>query len=242
MKRIFVFGDSHTRALKDAHKDFKLLEPSLNFEIHWMLSEKNGAIRGDLRYEDALTTASDLLESDLLVISLLGTGHNIFGLIEHDIPFYLWDDYQSEHSAPGKDLIPINLIYDMFIDFCKKNKRILELKKGTKAKVVHLMTPPPKGENDYIKSKISRYRDKVIGDYAINPPKIRLKLWQLEMKALRDICEDYDIEILPPPECAIDDAGFLKIDYYGSDATHANIKYGKLVLSQLEKLISYWPK
>ena len=238
MTRIFVFGDSHTRALKDALNDFKLLEPSLDFDIHWMLSEKNGVVLGDLRYEDALTAASELSESDLLVISLLGTGHNIFGLIEHDIPFYLSDADQSEHTVPDKYLIPINLMYDMFFEFCRKNKRIPGLKKATKAKVVHLMTPPPKGDNDYIKSKISRYRDKVLGVHDINSTTLRLKLWQLEMQALRDVCEDYGIDIAPPPEHAIDAAGFLRVDYYGGDATHANTKYGKLVLSQLEKFLN----
>jgi len=235
---IFIFGDSHTRALKDAHNNFKFLEPSLNLNIHWMLSVKNGMVRGDLRYEDALTIASNLSENDLLVISLLGTSHNLFGLIEHEIPFFFSDADQSEHNGPEKHLIPFNLMYDMFVEFSKKNKRIPELRKATKAKVIHLMTPPPKGDNDFIKSKISRYRDKVLGEHSINSPTIRLKLWQIEMQALQNVCEEYGIYIVPTPEPAFDTGGFLRADYYGGDATHANMKYGKLVLSQLEKLLN----
>ena len=236
MKRIFIFGDSHTIALKDAQNDYKFSKPYLNLDIHWMLSEKNGVVRGDLSYKDALTCASELCESDLLVISLLGTSHNVFGLIEHEIPFFFSNADQSEHNGPEKHLLPINLMYDMFVEFSKKNKRIPELKKATKAKVIHLMTPPPKGDNDFIKSKISRYRDKVLGEHSINAPTIRLKLWQIEMQALQKVCHEYGIYVAPTPAPAFDTGGYLGADYYGGDATHANMKYGKLVLSELEKI------
>jgi hypothetical protein len=236
MARIYIFGDSHTRALKNAQGDPNLLYSSLDYDVHWMQSEKNGVIRGDLRYEDALNDVSGLNENDYLVISLLGTYHNIVGLIEHEIPFYLAEDDQSEHVFLDRCLIPASIVSDMFIEFCKKNNRIAALKKATRAQVFHLATPPPKGDNAYIKSKINRYRDKVIGEYDINPSTIRLKLWQLEMQALSDVCRGYGISFLPPPVEAVDEAGFLRVDYYADDGTHANKKYGILVLSQLEKL------
>jgi hypothetical protein len=234
MRRIFIFGDSHTNALKKALNGYELPDSSVNFDVHWMLSEKNGTVRGDLRYEDALAIVSELTDKDLLVISLLGTGHNIFGLIKHDIPFYFSDTDQCQCDISHNQLIPISLMHDMFIEFCKKNKKIPDLKKATMARVVHLMTPPPKGDNDYIKSKIESYRDKVVaGVHDINPADTRLKLWNIEMDALQVVCRSYDISVLSPPVDAITDAGFLKKEFYGDDATHVNSSYGKLVINKI---------
>lgn len=240
MARIFVFGDSHTRVLKKASIDYVPSYSSPYFDIHWMLKEKNGKVRGDLRYEDALKIAHEMTENDLLAVSLLGTGHNIFGLIEHEVPLFLLDDIYIDNMLNNRYLIPFNLMYDMFISFCKKNKTLPELKKATKAKVVHLMTPPPKENNHYIKSVITRNSDSEIIDRIINPAEIRLKFWNIEMKAMQSVCENYGIDIVPPPPASITPAGFLSEDYYGSDVTHANAAYGKLVLEQLEKLqLSY---
>jgi hypothetical protein len=236
MARIYIFGDSHTRALKNAQGDPNLLYSSLDYDVHWMQSEKNGVIRGDLRYEDALNDVSGLNENDYLVISLLGTHHNMVGLIAHEIPFYFAGDDQNDNFFLDGCLLPENLVRDTFIEFCKKNNKVPSLKKATRAQVFHLSTPPPKVDNAYIKSKIYRYRDKVIGEFDINPSTIRLKLWQLEMQSVRDVCWEHGISFLPPPMEAVDEAGFLRVDYYGDDGPHANKKYGILVLSQLERL------
>jgi len=134
MARIFIFGDSHTRALKDALNNYDLPDSSLRFDIHWKLKEKNGTVFGDLRYEDALTIASELTEGDLLVISLLGTSHNEFGLIKHEIPFYLSGAVRNKLAGAEGCLIPVNLMRDMFADLCRKNKLIPQLKKTTRAK------------------------------------------------------------------------------------------------------------
>ncbi len=236
MREIFVFGDSHTRALKEALSNRKVAKSIFNFKINWLQTEKNGLRRGDLKYEDAISHVSNLSENDLLVISLLGTGHNIFGLMEHDVPFRISIENDDLTDNINDELIPENLIFDMFFDYSNRSKKIIDLKKSTKAKVVHLMTPPPKSSNDYIKSKIKNYRDKVVGEYDINPPYVRLKFWSIEMNALQSVCKQYDIDVVSPPQEAIDSDGFLKEFFWGKDATHANSAYGDLVLTQLESL------
>lgn len=239
MAKIFIFGDSHTRALNEALGDYIPLNPDIEFYIHWLLKEKNGSVRGDLRYEDALDIAQGLGEEDLLVVSLLGTGHNIYGLLEHDIPFFLSLENKKNNEIKNRQLIPENLALDMFIGFCNKNKRIIELKARSRSKVIHLMTPPPKFDNDYIKSKTNRDRDKMVGEYDINPPGLRLQLWKVEMKALEMFCAQNSITLIPPPSSSITSEGFLDKKYWGGDATHANALYGQLVLKQLEELHSH---
>ena len=239
MQRIFVFGDSHTRTLRKAVSDEagNTLLPC-EFDIHWMLTEKNEVVRGDLKYEDAQHIVANLNSRDILVISLLGTAHNIFGLVQHERRFMLIDkQLDSIGITEDIELIPSRCIQDMFDAFCRKNGRIKELKSLSHAPVFHLMTPPPKQDNNFIKQKASRYRDMLISnEYDISPPYLRLRLYQLEMQALTQVCKEWGIDVIPPPTEAITPEGFLKEEYYGSDATHANSAYGKLVVQQLVKL------
>jgi len=237
MARVFVFGDSHTQALKDALSDYELPNSSLRFDIHWKYKEKKGSARGDLKNEDALRIASSLSENDLLVISLLGTSHNLFGLLKHKIPFYVL----TEQPMPDQRIIPVNVIFDAFVDLQKKNKLILELKKSTKARTLHLATPPPKFDNDFIKKFIEKKISveslhNWYGDI-VNPPQVRQALWRIEMESMKVVLEELGISLLPPPGSAMTPSGFLKEDYYASDATHANHRYGSLVIAQMVEFL-----
>lgn len=230
MRRIFVFGDSHTQAILGAAATASY--DDVKFDIHWMRSEKNGKVRGDLDYEDAKAIASALEPTDLMVISLLGTRHNVVGLLRHEQLFTVYGADGAPSSGEGA-LIPRAVMEDVFEDVSQKNKRIAELRSLSRAPVVHLMTPPPKGDNDYVKSRIMRYRDMVVGEYDLNPAALRLALWQLEMQAMKRVCAGWDVRQLPIHPDAMDEYGFLRHEYYGPDATHANQAYGALVLEQL---------
>jgi len=61
---------------------------------------------------------------------------------------------------------------------------------------MHLMTPPPKEDNVYIKSVINRYRAKMVGEYDIQVAEVRLKLWDIEMEALQIVCGEYGINVV----------------------------------------------
>ncbi|MDD2759961.1 MAG: hypothetical protein PHH11_06665 [Methylomonas sp.] len=235
MPKIFVYGDSHTRVLKDAAERFPKGN-KIEFDIHWMFSEKNGVTRGDMMFEDAKTAVASLQSGDIFVISLLGTAHNIFGLVEHERKFCVVSEQCSNNTFLDCELIPSSTMRDMFYGVCQKNKRIGELKSQATVPVYHLMTPPPKEDNEYIKAKTSRYRDKIIGEHDINKPELRLALWNLEMSAVKQFCEGLDVNVIEPPFESISEHGFLKPHFYGGDATHANRAYGELVLYQLKEL------
>lgn len=230
MRRIFVFGDSHTRAILGA----VAANPcdDVKIDVHWIRSEKNGKVQGDLDYEDAKAIASSLEPTDLMAISLLGTRHNVVGLLRDERPFDMHGDDGASCGGDG-ELIPRAVMADMFAAISQKNKRIAELRSLSRAPVYHLMTPPPKGDNDYLASRLLRYRDRVVGEYDVNPAPLRLALWQSEMRAVAQVCEGWGVRVLPVHPQAFDERGFLKQEYYGPDATHANEGYGALVVEQL---------
>lgn len=238
MSRVFVYGDSHTRALRNAHANRSSTHSQLQFDIHWMYTEKNGVPRGDLAFEDACAISSNLHSNDLLVISLLGTAHNIFGLLNHDIPYIVAAGVEkSIYIDHNRDvLIPNSVICDLFESWCRKNKRVPLLANKSGAKCFHLMTPPPKESNDFIGSKISVYQNRSIANHGVAEPELRIRLWSIEMEVLSRICSEWGIVLVPPPHHSTTERGFLREEFYGTDATHANAAYGELVLQQLENL------
>jgi hypothetical protein len=238
LSRIFIYGDSHTQALSNANKARESQSEGIQFDIHWMMSQnKEGISRGELVIEEALEVIQTLSNPDILVISLLGTAHNIFGLLQNSNPYYIVDEFTSVDipEAP-MCMIPRNAMLDMFELWCRKNRRIQKLISNASVRAFHLMTPPPKEDNDFIRSMISRYRGKSVPDVGVADPKLRICLWRLEMEIVSKLGAELHMEIVPPPPATVNERGFLKNEFYGKDATHANSLYGERVLQQLEDL------
>lgn len=91
--------------------------------------------------------------------------------------------------------------------------------------VTHLITSLPKGDNHYMKSKVSRYGNKLLGKHDVTTTKIKLRFWQVEMQALQVVCSEYGIYVALPPENAFEATMLLGSDYYGGVSMHGNIKY-----------------
>lgn len=101
--------------------------------------------------------------------------------------------------------------------------------------MVHLLAPPPKADSDFIQQHHdSQFAADGIATLGVSSPQLRLKFWQMQNRALADICADLSIETIAPPAAACDADGFLSREFYARDATHANAAYGELVLQQLE--------
>ena len=235
-RRIFVYGDSHTRALAVAASKMTAVQNlDVEFSIRWAASDKPGVVRGDLNLPEALEMIAQLSDSDLVAISFLGTAHNVVGLLEHERPFWVMES-NAEEMKDGYELIPRNVMKDMFETAYMRNKRVASIKSAVKGKLIHLMTPPPKFDDQFIKSKIKSYRGTVGAAASVASPQARLRLWQLDRELLLEIGQETGMTILDPPSETLDQDGFLKSEYWGNDATHANEEYGALVLQQLARL------
>lgn len=237
MSAILVLGDSHTRAISDAVTQRVARGFDANhFEVSWLLTQKGETSRGSLPLEDALHRIGTLTPQDSIVaISLAGTLHNIFGLLKHERPWDFLLDRDNDEPAAGVMLIPHHTIRDAIRSTAINNKRISKIAGATRCRALHLSTPPPKADNDYINARAVRYRDRLVADTGINDPAVRLKLWLLEMRVLEELCAEWRIGFLPPPPGTQTVEGFLRPEYYAQDATHANAAYGEMVLQQLEE-------
>jgi len=234
MPTVLVIGDSHTRALSLAASSID--SQGVDLEIRWLMVEKDGASRGDLPMDEALRKVKALGEGDLLVLSILGTLHNIYGLLRHEQPFWVCGDGAAETVPPGCEVIPRQAVRALFRHQIHKNKRVRQLLDECCARKAFLMTPPPKGDAGFIESRISKYRDRLVSEAGVTEREVRLRLWQLEAQEVGDYACSKEATLISPPARCLDVDGFLAADYYGPDATHANAEYGRCVLEELVAL------
>jgi hypothetical protein len=246
-RRIVLFGDSHIHAIQDALKlrgpergdvhieARRLLKQKANAP-HARSSPKAGTI-GDTSFEDFLSVAATLRKTDVLVSVIGGNQHAVFGTIKHPLPF---DFYSPENPIVQKhvSLIPYRMLYDQFLRGLRKGDgtMLVALRSATPARVVHLLAPPPKQKNAFIELyHDTHFAAEGIERLGVSSPALRMKFWHLQNRVLQEICGELGIELIPPPAEAMDPHGFLKRSCYAGDATHANIKYGELVLADLER-------
>ncbi len=230
---ILVLGNSHTQALSEGLSSGYQQAADVEINVKWTYAPAEGKPQGDLTVQEALQVVASLSATDIVAVSYAGTFHNILGLLKHELPF---DIAPKENYRDDTTLIPLNAMRAQLHDLNKNRTLIPNIKAATKASVYHIAPPPPKADEEFIKSRMKRYRGQFLDQFGLNPPSLRQKLWALEMNVLEGVCKDWGIGFVHAPSDALDEYGFLCRDFYGSDATHANSAYGKLVLRQLEQL------
>ncbi|WP_341487071.1 hypothetical protein [Pararhizobium sp. A13] len=228
-RKILVVGSSHTAVIAKAAAGVD------NVNALWVKNPKRDDGPGDITIQQASEAVAALTPSDILAITWVGTYHNIFGLAQHEQPFDFFEPDSSEEPDLTRELIPYGTLHRQFAMTTGRDVVTRKIGGNTKAKVVLLATPPVKGDDDFIRAKLKlkNYRGQSIDEVGVTPASIRAKLWRLEMRCVESYCIDINAEFLPVPDAAFTDEGFLRTDLYGSDATHANVKYGAMVVEQL---------
>lgn len=235
--RIVLFGDSHSYAVQRAVEKRKGKGFPVPLEVHRLLKEKNGSTIGNLRFEDFLALIGDLSAGDVVVSMIGGNQHAVFSTIPHPQPF---DFYTIEGDSPpagGVDIIPYRALSDAFSTGLRKGdmKSLEAIRDATEARVIHVCSPPPKADNDFIaKHHETLFAQEGIASRGVSPPELRLKFWKLQVRILQRLCKRIGVEMMMPPARAVSD-GFLRPEFYAADATHANWLYGERVIRELER-------
>lgn len=171
------------------------------------------------------------------VISLVGGNmHNEMGLIRHPRPFDFVLPAEPELPTDDGELIPAEALEAALRRRMRRALAALALlKQHATERMYHLESPPPIGDDDYIRQNIDPfYQKRGVAELGIVSRGLRYKLWRLHSEIVRRACSELAIDFVPCPREAIDD-GFLRRDLY-ANATHANHLYGAMLLAQVESL------
>ncbi|QIK78086.1 hypothetical protein G7077_03315 [Sphingomonas piscis] len=235
--RIQLFGDSHAHAVQTAILKREGKGQPVPLSAHRLLKEKNGVRIGTTSFEAFLRIVGDLEPKDVVVSMIGGNQHAVYSTIQHPRPFTFL--LPSGHQAVGEglELVPFRTIEHLFEKGLRSGdgRSLQALREATSARVVHVLPPPPKESNDHIANNHETTFAKDLARRGVSSPELRLKFWQLQRQVLAKLCAEYGIKLIDPPARAVNEAGFLRPEFYANDATHGNWLYGERVLRDIEK-------
>jgi hypothetical protein len=239
--RVVLFGDSHSYAIQRAIEKRHAKGRPVPLAAHRLLKIKGKKQVGDTSFEDFLEIVRSLQPHDVALSMIGGNQYAVFSMIQHPQRFdFIEPDGHSKVDASA-ELIPYRLLADAFQQGIRggDGRSLAALRKATAARVVHIIPPPPKADNDFI----HQYHESVfakegIADLGVSSASLRMKFWQLQTRVLVELCDELGIEVMMPPAASRDPDGFLAKTCYANDATHANDDYGELVLRDVESRYS----
>ncbi|MFC3691113.1 hypothetical protein [Chenggangzhangella methanolivorans] len=230
-----IIGDSHTIAIKDGFAKRGGADLG-EVMIDRLQQIKNGVLREGVAESELEEIAAAAQPGDLIVSVLGGNQFNVFGLMRHPEPFdFIEPGDPDEALDPEARAIPVKIMEATFERFVRgRDGKLLKKLAGGKATVLHLEAPPPKDDDAFILSHAETYFKKLdISTVGLSKPALRRKLWRLQSRMTKALCDEIGVVFVPAPDATKDPSGFLKRDYYGRDATHANAAYGVVVLDQI---------
>lgn len=237
---IMVIGDSHVDAIKRAIKVRRMGGAETEVSAYRLSKMKNDKLIGDMSFQDCIDKIRTLGPEDIVVSAIGGNQHAVFGTIQHPTPFDFFEQGDDPVASGGAvQIVPKRMLASIFDAGIRNGdgQQLTSLRGATKARVFHLIPPPPKEDNAHILSyHETKFAEEDIVSLGVSPPALRLKFWKLQVSILKQFCGENEIEVIYPMASALTPDGYLSPDYYANDATHANGDYGELVLQHLEAL------
>lgn len=252
-----LVGASHANALKRANETFETDTSSFVFRV--LAHGTDGLPGGATVFRaDGQPMLSPIIHKALatyrrrkptprvwLVSALSGNEANRLSLLRHPEAFDFVDPFHpGEPVDPTARLLP----YDLLVDVMQRHLEGLERALGLFVRqsvegVVQIAPPPPLCGAEQVRGLLSERtinaalrRGATKDDIEISPDSSRLRMWRLESRVTRAICERLGVHYLAPTNALIDDDGFRGLDSAG-DAIHGNAKWGTAILDEAANLI-----
>jgi len=237
--QIVVCGHSHAASILEA-TSLPEIQAGIKTEIAICYSTDWAAgPPGDKEYWDFVV---ELSRGKHVVIVWNGNQHNANFMFQTEPNFTMLgvtgDSYHKE-SVP----IPRAMIKDFFKpSFAELSEIIPSLSKARNVTLMNGPAPKPLThiQNCILQEKyftdIAKSLGVDIADLAITSDSLRLELWNVLAELLADSAKNLGANFLSAPEVSRDAFGMLSPEYWASDVTHANSKYGTLLIEELRKL------
>ena len=239
MTTAVVIGQSHCVAIQQALASER--NGVSGISVHRLESKNRPYEQDTITAAEAVSIVKGSPADALIFLSTYGTYHNIWGLLRSgpDFDFLL---EPGDVPDPDADVrIPHRAVANAFEQRLVKPAFVRRIQKAARSRLYLLSTPPPKGDNAFMLDRLmgqkkKSYRGKDVEEIGVERPQSRLKLWQMETRAIARWAAAEGMEFIGVPPEALDKDGFLDASFY-SDATHANERYGALVIDQICRVL-----
>lgn len=182
----------------------------------------------------------------IVALSWMGNNHMSLYLFASPAPFDLINADEPDLPVdPSAQLVPEAVFIaqiEQSIALPELASRVERLKKRG-IQTVLCGTPPPKEDDDFIRkymtTRIMRcfsvnkaFHGQALKNIPFSPPLMRYKLWRVMQTVLENAAKYCGIPFFPVPAETQTREGFLRRDMYLDDMTHANIKFGKVMMDK----------
>ena len=237
---VFIFGDSHTRALIQAANAENALPDYGSIIIRSIRKNKNGTDIGDDSLDEFCERIAGLVDDDHVFSAIGGNQYAVVSTIKHDSDFSILGRGENSTRESDCDIIPRRAFHSFIEGGVRKTDGMMlrKIRNATRARLFHLCPPPPKFDNSFIRQyHESQFAAAGLGKLEPTDPSLRLECWKIQKECLAEICVDLNITLLEPPALTVTPDGYLAPAYYRRDVTHANPRYGDQVLRQILETI-----
>ncbi|GAC1338623.1 MAG: hypothetical protein NVSMB26_26230 [Beijerinckiaceae bacterium] len=156
-----------------------------------------------------------------------GNEHNVLGIVKKKRPFdFVLRAEPDLPLQPGYELVPEALIREILATYMAETLQTMRaFRAATKLPMLQLEPPPPL-PNARVLAYPSEFFRRTIFRKNIAPELLRYKLWRVQSEIYRRLCDEIGVSYVRAPAAMIDARGLLVEAGWGSDATHANARYG----------------
>ncbi|TDW16549.1 hypothetical protein EV128_1341 [Rhizobium azibense] len=227
---VYITGMSNTDAIAAALRTY---DGPLKFEIDRLNPKINtesftGAKANPVYFRPRL-------QAKLVVFALWGNWYNTIAIVEHPEPFDFIYPGVDETVDAGRRIIPFAQMKRIVNNNVRYRLEMVKtLAPLTNSKILMMEPPPPIEDENHILKFPGAFSEAVT--VGVTPAPIRRKLWKLQSQVYSDLSEETGMEFFPFLPEAMSPSGYLAPEYCYRDPTHANAKYGEMVVSELEKI------
>lgn len=252
----FLFGDSHYAAIAmaaearslPAEKETDSAGSTFHIFNGWkhdllfpFIVARNGEWMLNPRIQAYIESVGQTEPNDIVLSSIFGGGHgHVLGMISQGKTDIYLEEFPLPPISEDARILTRGFIEDTFMEYLVSSLEIYSVFRRTfpDATMIQLEAPPCIGDDDFVQAHMGPWFEAIAkerGGLHLNPPHVRQKFNWIESQIYRKAAKTENYEFQgSPDECKTSD-GFLKPEYYGTDAVHANALYGEFVIQKLEK-------
>jgi hypothetical protein len=237
--QVLVCGHSHAASILEASNLQELQagseqEISVCYSADWTVGPP-----GDKEYWDFVV---ELSRGRHVVIVWNGNQHNANFMFQTQPNFTIGGTTDSSYAQVAVP-VPRAMIKDFFKPSFEELSEIIPSLSNA-ASITLMNGPAPKPLThiqDCIKQEkyftdIAKSLGVEIDSLVITSDSLRLELWNILAELLANSAKELGANFLSAPAASRDAFGLLLPEYWASDVTHANSKYGMLLIEELQKL------
>lgn len=240
--RLVIVGHSHmhaiARALVSAAEPGEPADPAAIGRAHGIAGMMGGQYTTEFRH-----LLVELGQDRNLALSWRGNQHNgDFLIMPGTVLDFLPRGYPDRTVLPGAQLVAESAIRAHLQPSMDELSALLKDIAVPGRRHIVLGSPPPLADQALVRQRLGREpafvdRARALGmDMAtigLAPPQVRRKLWFVIQRQMAETAAAHGALFVPHPAASEDGQGFLRLDMSGGDITHANERYGRLMLAQI---------